>query len=215
MTFTTLRQAGAGARAMLVAAAAQQWGVPESEITTSDSVVIARGQQSPRGLRPLATAAASMPSPNPAELKLKDRKDWKLMGKRVTGVDNVALVTGQPLFGVDVQLPNMKVAVFEKCPAVGGKVASANLDEIRKLPGVVDAFVVEGTDNVIEVMPGVAIVANNTWAAFSAKKKLKVTWDETNASKDSWKRFAAKAKEIAKGAGRAGTAQGRRCRCGA
>ena len=117
------------------------------------------------------------------ELKLKDRKDWKLMGKRTTGVDNLKLVTGQPLFGVDVQLPNMKVAVFEKCPAVGGKVASANLDEIRKLPGVVDAFVLEGTNKVSEVMPGVAIVADNTWAAFSAKKKLKITWDETSASK--------------------------------
>ena len=149
----------------------------------------------------LATAAAALPLPNPAELKLKDRKDWKLMGKRFTGVDNHALVTGQPLFGVDVQLPNMKVAVFEKCPAVGGKVASANLDEIRKLPGVVDAFVVEGTNNVIEVMPGVAIVADNTWAAFSAKKKLKITWDESNASKDSWtKPSPRKAKEIGQAA---------------
>ena len=136
----------------------------------------------------LATKAAAMPVPDPQQLKLKDRKDWKIMGTRVTGVDNVELVTGKPLFGVDVQLPNMKVAVFEKCPAVGGKVASANLDEIRKLPGVVDAFVVEGTGVPTEVMPGVAIVANNTWSAFSAKKKLKITWDETSASKDGWKK---------------------------
>ena len=199
--FTSLRQAGAGARAMLVAAAAQQWGVPASECTASDSTVTHAASNRTLGYGALATAAAASPVPAVTDLKLKDRKDWKLMGKRTTGVDNLKLVTGQPLFGVDMQLPNMKVAVFEKCPAVGGKVASANLEEIRKLPGVVDAFVLEGTNKVSEVMPGVAIVADNTWAAFSAKKKLKVTWDETNASKDSWTAFSAQAKEAAKGTG--------------
>jgi len=201
MAFTSLRQAGAGARAMLVAAAAQQWGVPAAECSASDSAVTHAASNRTLGYGALATAAAAMPVPALQDVKLKDRKDWKLMGKRTTGVDNYKLVTGQPLFGVDIQLPNMKVAVFEKCPAVGGKVASANLDEIRKLPGVVDAFVLEGTNKVSEVMPGVAIVADNTWAAFSAKKKLKVTWDETNASKDSWTAFSAQAKEAAKGAG--------------
>ena len=200
--YTSLRQAGAGARAMLVAAAAQQWGVPESEITTSESVVTHAASSRSLSYGQLATAAAAMPVPTAASLKLKDRKDWKLMGKRITGVDNPGLVTGKALFGVDVQLPNMKVAVYEKCPAVGGKVVSANLDEIRKLPGVVDAFILEGNGRVAEVMPGVAIVANNTWAAFSAKKKLKVVWDETNASKDSWTALTACAKEAAaKGAG--------------
>ncbi len=195
--FTTLRQAGAGARYLLVAAAAQQWGVPESEITTSKSVVMhaASGRKASYGS--LATAAASLPAPMPASLKLKDQKDWSIMGTRVTGVDNMKIVTGQPLFGVDIQLPNMKVAVFEKCPATGGKVATANVDEIRKLPGVVDAFIVEGTGAVAEVMPGVAIVADNTWSAFSAKKKLKITWDETDAAKDTWTDIAAQAKDIA------------------
>jgi isoquinoline 1-oxidoreductase beta subunit len=148
----------------------------------------------------LSTAAAALPVPAVADLKLKDKKDWKLYGKRFTGVDNHKLVTGQPLFGMDItekDLPGLKVAVLQKCPAVGGKVASANLDEIRKLPGVVDAFIVEGTGQVAQVMPGVAIVANNTWAAFSAKKKLKITWDESNASKDSWTAFQALAKEAA------------------
>src|SRR5690606_28934783 len=93
------------------------------------------------------------------------------------------------------------VAVYEKCPAFGGKVASANLDEIRRLPGVVDAFILEGDGNPASLMPGVAIVADNTWAAFSAKKKLKVTWDESTASKDSWKAFSAQAKEAAKAPG--------------
>jgi isoquinoline 1-oxidoreductase subunit beta len=197
MAFTTLRQAGAGARALLVTAAAQKWGVPESEVTTSESTLIHAASNRKVSYGEVASAAAALPAPNAQTLKLKDRKEWKLLGKRTTGVDNLKLVTGQPLFGVDIQLPNMKVAVYEKCPATGGKVVSANLDEIRKLPGVVDAFIVEGTGNVQEVMPGVAIVANNTWAAFSAKKKLNITWDESNASKDSWTAFSAQAKAAA------------------
>jgi isoquinoline 1-oxidoreductase beta subunit len=198
MNFNTLRQAGAGARAMLVSAAAKQWGVAESELTTSDSVVSHAASNRKAGYGELATAAASLPVPAAQSLKLKDRKDWKLMGKRTTGVDNLKLVTGQPLFGVDIQMPNLKVAVFEKCPAVGGKVTAANLDEIRALPGVVDAFILEGSGNVAEVLPGVAIVANNTWAAFSAKKKLKITWDESNAAKDSWTALSAQARAAAK-----------------
>jgi isoquinoline 1-oxidoreductase subunit beta len=197
LAFTLMRQVGGAARAMLVSAAAREWGVPEGEITTSESNVMhaASGRKASYGS--LATAAAALPVPEAASLKLKEKKDWKLFGKRFTGVDNVKLVTGQPLFGVDVQLPNMKVASYTKCPAVGGKVRSANLEEIRKLPGVVDAFILEGTGQVAQVMPGVAIVADNTWAAFSAKKKLKITWDESEASKDSWTAFNAQAKQVA------------------
>jgi isoquinoline 1-oxidoreductase beta subunit len=201
MAYDSLRRAGAGARAMLVSAAAKSWGVPESEITTSDSVATHAASRRAMSYGQLATAAAALPVPDPKALKLKDRKDWKLMGKRTTGFDNPQLVTGQPLFGVDVQLPNMKVAVFEKCPATGGKVASANVDAIRALPGVVDAFIVEGTGLPTEVMPGVAIVANNTWAAFAAKKKLQITWDETKAAKESWTALSAQARELGKGNG--------------
>jgi isoquinoline 1-oxidoreductase beta subunit len=196
MNWMILRQAGAGARAMLVAAAAKQWGVPASEVTTGDSMARHLPTNRSASYGSLATAAAGMPVPTPSSLKLKDKKDWKLLGKRHTGVDNLQLVKGEPLFGIDVQLPGMLVAVFEKCPAVGGKVASANLDEVKKLPGVVDAFVVEGTGKPTEVMPGVAILAKNTWSAFSARKALKVTWDESGASKDSWKRYVTQAKEL-------------------
>lgn len=195
--WTSLRQAGAAARSMLVAAAAQQWGVPESEITTSKSVVKHAGSNRTLKFGELATAAAALPAPTSQTVKLKDQKDWTLLGTRVPGVDNLALVTGQPLFGVDVQLPNMKVATYTKCPAIGGKAVSANLDEIRKLPGVVDAFILEESGGVAALASGVAIVGENTWAALSAKKKLKVVWDESNASKDSWKALTAFAKDAA------------------
>ncbi|HEY6644250.1 xanthine dehydrogenase family protein molybdopterin-binding subunit [Povalibacter sp.] len=196
-----LRRAGAAGRAMLVAAAAKEWNVPEAEITTANSVVTHKPSGKSLTYGELTTKAAELPVPDEKTLKLKDRKDYKLLGKRITGVDNLQIVTGQPLFGIDQVVPNMQFAVFEKCPAVGGKVRSANLDEIRKLPGVTNAFVVEGTGKPTEVMPGVAILANSTWAAISARRQLKVEWDESNASKDSWTGASAEAKKLSAQAG--------------
>lgn len=197
-----LRYAGAGARAMLVAAAAQRWGVPAAELTTADSTVVhaASGRKATYGS--LATAAAALPVPDIRSLTLKARKDYKLIGKRFTGVDNAALVRGQPLFALDVQLPGMKYASIEKCPAVGGKAKSFNAEDIKRLPGIIDAFIVEGTPPVADVMqtgvlPGVAIIGRNTWAVFSARKALKVEWDTSTASKDSWTDFVKQARELA------------------
>ena len=110
------------------------------------------------------------PCPIAATVKLKERKDYRLLGKWYTGVDNRAVVTGAPLFGIDQTLPGMKIAVFQRCPAAGGKVRSANLDEIKALPGVRDAFVIEGNGKTTEVMPGVAIIADTTWARIQARR---------------------------------------------
>ena len=195
-----LRQAGAAARAMLIAAAAKQWNVPVSECSAAASIVTHTPTARKLTYGALATAAASQPVPDVSTLPLKATKDYKLLGKRHTGVDNQKLVTGQPLFGIDVQLPGMLYASYSKCPTIGGKVKSANLDEIKKLSGVVDAFVLEGTGRPTEVMPGVAIIAKSTWAAFKAKAALKVDWDISQASKDSSTQAAAKAKEIGAGA---------------
>jgi isoquinoline 1-oxidoreductase beta subunit len=192
-----LRRAGAAARSMLVAAAAKEWGVPESECRTEKSRVLHAPSKRELGYGELADRAAALPVPDENKLRLKDRKDYVLLGTRVSGVDNRALVTGKPLFGIDQVVPGMLYAVFEKCPAVGGKVAEANLEELKALAGVKDAFVLEGNGNVSEVMPGVAIVATSTWAAFSARKKLRVRWDESKASKDSWKQSMARAAEVA------------------
>ena len=191
-----LRRAGAVARAMLVSAAAAQWKVPAEECSTRDSAVW-HGKRK-LGYGALAVRAAALPVPEATTIKLKERKDYRLLGKWYTGVDNHAVVTGKPLFGIDQTLPGMKIAVFQRCPATGGKVRSANLDEIKKLPGVRDAFVIEGNGKTTEVMPGVAIVADTTWSAFQARQALKVDWDETGASRDSWKALAAKAAELAK-----------------
>jgi len=191
-----LRQAGAAARVMLLAAAAQQWNVGAKECSTSGSQVIHNASGRKLSYGALASSAAQQPVPEAASFKLKERSDWKLLGKRYSGVGNRSIVTGQPIFGIDVQLPGMIYASYTKCPAVGGKVNSANLEQIKRLPGILDAFVLEGTGNPAEVMPGVAIIGRSTWDVFKAKAALKVEWDESGASKDSLTAAAAKAKEL-------------------
>jgi isoquinoline 1-oxidoreductase beta subunit len=192
-----LRQAGAGAKAMLIAAAAKNWNVPASECSAQDSMVSHKASGKTATYGSLAEAAAKMPVPDAASLKLKVRSEYRLLGKRYTGVDNPKVVTGQPLFGIDVQVPGMVYANYTKCPAVGGKVLSFNEAEVRKVPGVIDVFTLDGTGKPVEVMPGVAVIANSTWAAFQGKQALKINWDESQASKDSSTQAAAKAKEIA------------------
>lgn len=195
--FMPLRNVGATARAMLVAAAAKKWNVDASTLRTEKTHVInANGDKLNYG--EIAAAAATMPVPEANTLKLKERSEWTLLGKSITGVDNEAIVTGKPLFGIDQNLPGMVYAVYEKCPALGGKVKSANLDEIKAMPGVKDAFVLEGNGVKTQLNPGVAIIANSTWAAFQAKRKLKVEWDESGAAPDNTTELFAKAQELAK-----------------
>jgi isoquinoline 1-oxidoreductase beta subunit len=200
-TWGPLRRAGATVRTMLVTAAASRWNVPSAECTTSKSHVEHAASGRRVHYRELGNAAAKQQIPSPKTLRLKQRGEYTLLGTRITGVDNRALVTGQPLFGSDQVVAGMKYAVYQKCPATGGSVVKANLEAILALPGVVDAFVLEGNGKVTELMPGVAIVANSTWAAFEAKRKLEVSWDESDAAKDSWQDAAAKASSVVKAPG--------------
>lgn len=193
-----LRQAGAVGRAMLIAAAAREWQVAPGELTTEKSVVIHRASGRRLGYAALATKAAALPVPDPKSVALKERKDYRIIGTSIPGIDNRQVVTGAPLFGIDQVVPGMLYAVFEKCPATGGKVREANLDQIRALAGVRQAFVVDGNGRPTEVMPGVAILATTTWAALNAKRQLRVTWDETQAATDSWNDFQTRAQELAK-----------------
>ncbi|MGB7179994.1 MAG: molybdopterin cofactor-binding domain-containing protein [Xanthobacteraceae bacterium] len=192
-----LRQAGAAAKAMLVAAAAQEWEVDPSEVTAQNSVLshAISGKSATYGS--LAAAAAKMPVPDLKSLKLKTRAEYRLIGKRYRGVDDPKVVSGQPLFGIDIQLPGMVYANYTKCPAAGGKVSSFNIDEIKAQRGVLDVFALDGTGLPLEVMSGVAIIAKDTWSAFQAKDKLKVNWDLSEASKDSTSQFSAQAKKLA------------------
>jgi len=199
--WTPMRQVGAAGRAMFIAAAAQTWGVSPADCTTASGRVSCQGKTLSYG--ELASKVAAMPVPNLADLKLKDPKDYKIIGKAQTGLDVKNIVTGKPLFAIDVKVPGMVYAVFEKCPVFGGKVVSANLDEIKKLPGIKNAFVVERpviTDVVLPGDPGlengIAILGETWWHAQSARKKLVVKWDEGPRANQSSATFAANAEKM-------------------
>jgi isoquinoline 1-oxidoreductase beta subunit len=195
-SWNQLREAGATARAMLVSAAATEWGAPATECSTANSAVMHDPTGRELGYGELANAAAALPVPAVGSLTLKTRSEYRLIGRPIGGVDNEKIVTGQPLFGIDTTMPDMVYASYSKCPATGGRVRSANLDEIRALPGVADAFAIEGNDTVTELMPGVAIIGDSTWAAQQARASLRVDWDESEASKDSWSGLSEQARAL-------------------
>lgn len=195
-SYDSMRRMGATARAMLVTAAAQDWKVPETDLTTAAGTVIhaAGGRKASYG--ELVAKAKTLPVPPADTVRLKDPKDFKLLGTRVGNYQNKDIVTGKPLFGIDQKVPGMLHAVYQKCPVFGGKAVSANLEKIKTLPGVKDAFILEGTTNLVGLMPGVAIVADSTWSAISARKQLEVQWDEGSHGNDNSADFTKQAAEL-------------------
>lgn len=191
-----MRQVGAVGRQMMLAAAAQMWSLPVAELNTDAGTVVHKASGKKAKYGELAATAATLTPPDPKTVPLKDPKDYKIIGKFTPGIDNKKLVTGKPLFGIDVQVPGMLHAVYEKCPVFGGKVVSANTDAILKEPGVKQCFVVKGGTVLSELLDGVAILADTWWAANQARKKLVVQWDEGATATQSTASFAAKAKEL-------------------
>jgi isoquinoline 1-oxidoreductase beta subunit len=205
MGWEPMRRVGAAGRQLLIAAAAQTWGVAEAECTTQSGRVLHAASGRSAGYGELATKAAALLAPALSSVKLKDPKDYRIIGHSQTGVDTHAIITGKPLFGIDVQLPGMLYAAIEKAPVFAGKVKSANIDQVKALPGVRHVLVMDGgitpaayTPWEPGMEPGIAIVADTWWQAQQARKQLKVDWDLGPAATQSTEGFSKRAEELLK-----------------
>ncbi len=189
-SYEQLRKAGAAARAMLVAAAADEWKVPAESIAVSRGVVMHKTSGRTATFGKLAAKAALQPVP--ADVKLKDAKDFKLIGKRVARKDSKAKTNGTAQFTIDVKLPGMLTAVVAHPPLFGAKVKSFDAAKAKAVKGVVE---------VVQVPNGVAVLANDFWAAKQGRDALTVEWDEAGANKLGSAELLAQYRELAQNPG--------------
>ncbi|MDQ5914959.1 MAG: isoquinoline 1-oxidoreductase subunit beta, partial [Pseudomonadota bacterium] len=182
-----MRKAGAAGRAMLVSAAARKWQVGEADIVVRDGVVSHSASKRKATFGQLAEEAAK--SPVPAEVKLKDAKDFRLIGKTAKRKDSAAKTNGTAKFTQDVFLPGMLVAVVAHPPLFGAKVKSFDTSKAKAVKGVVD---------VVQIPQGVAVLAKDTWSAKKGRDALKVEWDESAAFKLGSDEILIRYKELAK-----------------
>lgn len=176
-----LRMAGAAGRRMLLEAAAKEWGVGVSDLTASEGVIKEKNGTRTIGYGQIASKAVGIEVPE--ELELKEPKDYKLIGTAQKNVEGPKIVTGKPLFGIDFKRDGMLLAMIEHPPAFGMKVKDFNVDEIKAMEGVRDAFIVDTTipepawSDVNAFNSLIAIVGDSTWQLMKAKKALKPTWE--------------------------------------
>lgn len=165
--YPLLRKAGAAGRAVLIQAAANSWNVPASECRAEHGNVIHIGSAKHARYGTLVAAAAKLTPP--ADAPLKDPKDFRLLGKPAKRLDTAPKVNGQAIFGIDVKLPGLLTARVARCPVFGGKVAKFDATKAKAVAGV---------RHVVQIDAGVAVVADNYWAAKKGRDALDITWDE-------------------------------------
>ena len=177
-----VREGGATARALLIEAAANEWGVPASECTASESVITHKPSGRKTTYGKVAAKAAALPPP--MDVKLKDPKDWKLIGAPVKRIDTTHdKITGKQIFGADVQLDGMLNAAVKACPVNGGKLVSYDQSKVSNMPGVRAVVKVDDT--------AVAVVAETWWQAKTALDALPITWDKGEHAKASSSEYEA------------------------
>jgi isoquinoline 1-oxidoreductase beta subunit len=177
--YDAMRVAGATARFMLVQAAARQWGVPASECDTDLHVVVHRPTNRTAGYGELARAAAKLPVPKKEELQFKPKSRWRYVGKGEVSYDLEALVTGKAIYGMDARIDGMVYASIERPPVLGGRVKSYDDKETLKVTGVRQTIAIDPytPPPAFQPLGGIAVIADNSWAAFQGRKKLNITWD--------------------------------------
>ncbi len=178
--FDVLREAGATARLMLVRAAAQKWGIPESQCV-ADPVHTVSDKSSSRtlGYGELAALAAKLPVPKKEELQFKAPQQWRYIGKPAPGYDVAEVCSGKPLFGMDVRIDGMLYAAIAHPPVLGGKVKAVDDSAALKVIGVKKTIAIDPfkPPHAFQPLGGVAVIADNTFAAFKGRKQLKIEWD--------------------------------------
>lgn len=195
-----LRRAGAAARAMLVAAAAGRLGVAAAGLETRDSHVVHTASGRELAYAELAEDAARRPVP--ADVSLKPRKAWRLMGRDgIVGVDVADIVTGRAEYASDVSLPGMLYAAVARTPAHGGDVRSVDASEALRVPGVRKVIRVPGHGSDVNVHPGVAVLAESSWAAIRGRDALRVGWDPGPHGKDTSEGFSETMRKAVAGPG--------------
>jgi isoquinoline 1-oxidoreductase beta subunit len=170
-----VRKGGATARMMLVQAAANEWKVPASECTASNSVITHAASGKTTTYGKVVEAAAKLTPPADADIKLKDPKDWKIAGKGLKRLDTVDKTTGKMIYGIDVKLPGMLNAAVKACPVFGGKLKSYDEAKVMGMKGVKKVVKVDDS--------AVAVVADTWWHAKSALDALPIVWDEGDNAK--------------------------------
>jgi len=181
-----LRNAGAAARLMLIAAAADSWGVPEREIIISKGI-ISHTKSGKRGTFGDFAAKAAKVMPPPI-VEPKQPKDWVYIGKHVPRLDSVGKTTGATIYAMDVRRPGMLTAMVERPPRFGGKVKSFDAAAAKVVPGVVEIF---------EIPQGVAVIAKDTWSAIIGRAALRVEWDDSAAEQRSTEAIFTDYRELA------------------
>ena len=206
-TWDPMRKAGAAAREMLISAAALTWGVARSSCSAQNGSIVHAASNRRLSYGELSAKAATLPAPT--DVTLKQAKDYKIVGQRLARVDTPAKVKGEAVFGIDFRMPGMKYAVLSRCPAIGGKVASFEDRESKKIAGV--TYVGKIND------AAVAVVADSVWGAMEGRRVLNVSWDEgpnkdlnTAAIVESLKQAATKKGASLYAVGDVGKAKGRR-----
>jgi isoquinoline 1-oxidoreductase beta subunit len=177
--FDVMREAGASARLMLIQAAAHQWGVPPAECASDLHAIVHRPTDRRLGYGELVPAAAKLPVPKKEELQLKTRSAWRYIGKGTPSYDLAELCTGKAIFGMDARMDGMVYASIEHPPVLGGKVKSYDDTAALQVAGVRQTVAIDPFQPPPAFQPlgGIAVIADNTWAAFQGRKQLKVVWD--------------------------------------